>query len=107
MSSWYVFGQIGIFPNAGQDVYLIGSPSLPETTLHLAGGKSFVIEAKGLTPTNIYVTSAILNGKPLERDWFRHADLVDGGRLELMMSSKPGEWPTGDPPPSTPATMNR
>jgi putative alpha-1,2-mannosidase len=43
MSSWYAFGQIGIFPNAGQDIYLIGSPAFAQTTLHLAGGKNFVI----------------------------------------------------------------
>ncbi len=101
MSSWYVFGQIGIFPNAGQDVYLIGSPSLAKTTLHLANGKAFVIEARELSPTAIYVASAKLNGKPLDRAWFRHADLVDGGSLVLTMSDKPTSWPSGDPPPST------
>jgi len=107
MSSWYVFGQIGIFPNAGQDVYLIGSPSLPKTTLHLADGKTFVIEARKSSPTNIYVTAAELNGKPLDRDWFRHADLIGGGSLVLHMDSKPNSWPAGDPPPSTPATTSR
>ena len=30
MSSWFAFGQIGIFPNAGQDFYLIGSPAFPQ-----------------------------------------------------------------------------
>ena len=103
MSSWYVFGQIGIFPNAGQDVYLIGSPSLPKTTLHLADGKTFVIEAQDVSPINIYVTAAELNGKPLDQDWFRHADLIGGGSLVLHMAAKPGTWPSGNPPPSTPA----
>jgi len=104
MSSWYIFGQIGIFPNAGQDVYLIGSPSLPLTTLHLAGGKTFVIESENISPANIYVTGATLNGKALDKAWFRHTDIVNGGRLVLKMASKPGAWPTGDPPPSTSAT---
>jgi predicted alpha-1,2-mannosidase len=104
MSSWFAFGQMGIFPNAGQDVYVIGSPAYAETTLHLADGKDFVIEAKNLTAENIYVTAATLNGKPLDRSWLRHREIVPGGRLVLTMSSKPGHWGETDLPPSTPAS---
>lgn len=103
MSSWYAFGQIGIFPNAGQDVYLIGSPAFPQTTLHLGGGKDFVIEAKNLAPGHIYVVAAALNGKPLDRAWLRHSEITAGGQLELTMASAPGHWAEHNPPPSTPA----
>lgn len=103
MSSWYAFGQMGIFPNAGQDVYLIGSPAYPQTTLHLAGGKDFVIEARNLSADNIYVTAATLNGKPLDRAWLRHREIAGGGRLVLTMASAPGHWAEHNPPPSTPA----
>ncbi|HVJ09051.1 MAG TPA: GH92 family glycosyl hydrolase [Acidisarcina sp.] len=103
MSSWYAFGLIGIFPNAGQDVYLIGSPSLPQTTLHLADDKRFVIETKNVSATNKYVTAAELNGEPLNRAWLRHAEIAGGGRLVLTMSAAPGTWPTGELPPSAPA----
>jgi predicted alpha-1,2-mannosidase len=100
MSSWYVFSAMGIFPNAGQDVYLIGHPTFPEVTLNLAQGKTFTIEANNLSPANSYVVAASLNGKPLERAWFRHEDLMVGGRLVLTMAHKPAIWPSGDPPPS-------
>ncbi len=103
MSSWYAFGQIGIFPNAGQDVYLIGSPAYPQTTLHLAGGKDFVIEARNLSAENIYVTSATLNGQPLDRAWLRHREIAAGGRLVLTMASSHGHWAQHNPPPSSPA----
>jgi predicted alpha-1,2-mannosidase len=103
MSSWYAFGQMGIFPNAGQDVYLIGSPAYPQTTLHLAGGKDFVIEAKNLSPDNMYVTAATLNGKPLDRAWLRHNEIIAGGRLVLTMAAAPAHWAEHDPPPSAPA----
>jgi putative alpha-1,2-mannosidase len=103
MSSWYAFGQIGIFPNAGQDVYLIGSPAYPRTTLHLAGGKDFVIEARNLSPDNVYVTSATLNGQPLDRAWLRHPEIAAGGRLVLTMANAPSQWAQHNPPPSTPA----
>ena len=101
MSSWLAFGQMGIFPNAGQDVYLIGSPAFPRTTLHLGDGKDFIIEARNLTPENMYVTSATLNDKPLDRAWLRHKEIIDGGRLVLTMSNKPAHWAEHDPPPST------
>ena len=104
MSSWYAFGQMGIFPNAGQDVYLIGSPGLPQTVLHLADSRTFVIEAKNVSAGNKYVTAAELNGKSLNRAWLRHSEIVNGGRLVLTMEQEPGLWPTGDVPPSTPST---
>ncbi len=100
MSSWFAFGQMGIFPNAGQNLYLIGSPAYPETKLHLAGGKTFTIEARGVSAENIYVASATLNGKPLNRAWLRHAEIAAGGRLVLTMSAKPGHWAQQDLPPA-------
>ena len=102
MSSWFAFGQMGIFPNAGQDVYLIGSPAYQQTTLHLAEGKTFVIEARNLSTENIYVTAATLNGKPLDRSWLRHKEIIAGGRLVLTMSKTPANWARNNPPPSTP-----
>jgi putative alpha-1,2-mannosidase len=103
MSSWYAFGQMGIFPNAGQDVYLIGSPAYPQTTLHLAGGKDFIIETRNLLAENIYVVAATLNGRPLDRAWLRHGEIVAGGRLTLTMSNVAGHWGERNLPPSTPS----
>jgi predicted alpha-1,2-mannosidase len=101
MGSWYAFGVIGIFPNAGQDLYLIGSPSIPETAIHLINGKTFTIEARSVSSENKYVVAAEWNGKPYDRAWFRHEDVLRGGRLVLMMGAKPGAWPQGPPPPSS------
>jgi len=103
MSSWLAFGQMGIFPNAGQDVYLIGSPAYSQTTLHLEGAKDFVIEADQVSPEDIYVAAATLNGKRLDRSWLRHREIVSGGRLVLTMSGTPGHWGERNLPPSTSA----
>ena len=100
MSSWFVFGQLGIFPNAGQDVYLIGSPVFAETTLHLADGKDFVIEARDASTENIYITAATLNGKPLDRAWLHHREIASGGRLVLTMGNTPRHWGETNLPPS-------
>ncbi|MGH9617673.1 MAG: glycoside hydrolase family 92 protein [Acidobacteriaceae bacterium] len=101
MSSWYAFGVMGIFPNAGQDVYLIGSPAIPDVTIHLANGNTFQIEAKNVSAANKYVVAASLDGAPFNRAWLTHEDILRGGRLVLTMADKPGPWPTGVAPPSS------
>jgi predicted alpha-1,2-mannosidase len=100
MSSWYIFSMIGLMPNAGQDVYLIGSPAFPRVTLHLGENRTFVIEARNVSPQNKYVIAAELNGAPLDQAWLRHDQIERGGTLLLSMSPTPGKWPTGPPPPS-------
>jgi predicted alpha-1,2-mannosidase len=100
MSSWYLFGVIGLFPNAGQDVYLIGSPALREAVFHLPGGKDFIIEAPETSPANKYVVSAKLNGHPYNKAWLRHEDIAAGGKLELTMGDAPSHWAVDAPPPS-------
>lgn len=101
MSSWYAFAVMGFFPNAGQDVYLIGSPGVPAITLHLEQDLDFRITTKNFSSANPYVVAAELNGRPLDRAWFRHKDIVHGGELTLTMGSSPNNWPSGDPPPSS------
>jgi predicted alpha-1,2-mannosidase len=101
MSSWYALAKMGFYPNAGQAVYLIGSPTIPETTIHLENGKDFTIVAKDVSEKNKYIVSARLNGKPLNRAWFRHAEIAHGARLELTMAAQPSGWGSEDEPPSS------
>ena len=44
---------------------------------------------------NRYVVAATLNGKPLDRAWLSHDEIVEGGTLELKMAAQPGNWATG------------
>jgi predicted alpha-1,2-mannosidase len=102
MSSWYVFQAMGFYPNAGQDVYLIGTPSFAEVKIDLGGGRTFKIVAENFTHdrTNRYVQSATLNGRPLDNAWFRHGQIANGGTLHLVMGPTPSHWGTATPPPS-------
>ncbi len=100
MSSWLAFHMMGLYPLAGQNVYLITAPHFKETIIHLENGRSFVIKAEGLSKTNRYVTSATLNGKDLDQAWFHHTDIKDGGTLILKMGYKPDGWGSDNPPPS-------
>jgi putative alpha-1,2-mannosidase len=92
MSAWYVFSAMGFFPVAGQDLYLIGTPLFDETVIKLEGNKIFTIAAKNRTTENIYVTKVILNGKLLDRTWFKHTEISKGGKLVLEMSDTPNDW---------------
>lgn len=89
MSSWLAFHFTGLYPNAGQDYYLIHTPVVDEATYHPAPGVSFRIVAKGLSEKNRYIQSITLNGKPYPCSILHHADLVAGGELVLQMGRKP------------------
>ncbi len=92
MSSWLAFHMTGLYPNAGQDYYLIHTPVLKSSTFHLANGKDFTIKAPELSDRNRYITGASLNGKPYPYSTIRHADIMNGGTLTLEMGEKPSGW---------------
>jgi predicted alpha-1,2-mannosidase len=105
MSAFVVFSMMGFYPvTPGIPTYDIGSPVFSKTTIHLKNGKDFVISAKDASRDNKYVQSVWLNGKPLNQVWFRHADIANGGKLELTMGDTPntalGSAPLSLPPAS-------
>lgn len=100
MSSWYVWAAIGLYPNAGQPFYYIGSPLFRRSTINLGGGRSFVIEAPETSTSNLYVQSATINGRALDRAWLKHEEIAGGGRLVLRMGAAPSNWGRNNRPPS-------
>jgi predicted alpha-1,2-mannosidase len=92
MSAWYVWNAIGLYPNAGQPFYYIGSPLFTKAVLHLEGGKTFTVLAPEASASNRYVAAAALNGRPLDRAWLSHDEIAGGGTLELKMAAQPGTW---------------
>jgi len=99
MSSWYVLSAIGLFPNAGSDIFYLNSPTFPKVALHLANGRTLTISAPDTSATNLYIASATLNGKPLDRAWLRYEEIMAGGKLEFTLSDKPTNWAQNAPPP--------
>jgi predicted alpha-1,2-mannosidase len=97
MSAYYAFSAMGFYPvSAGIPVYNIGSPIFSKTTIQLEDGKQFTIVAKNASWSNKYIQSAKLNGKPWNKTWFSHEDVVNGGTLELEMGNRPNkQWGTG------------
>jgi predicted alpha-1,2-mannosidase len=105
MSAFVVFTMLGFYPvTPGIPTYDIGSPVFDKATVHLRNGKDFVIVAHHTSHDNKYIQSIRLNGKPLEQVWFRHADIANGGALELTMGDTPntalGAAPASLPPAS-------
>lgn len=104
MSAFVVFSQMGFYPvTPGSPTYNIGSPFFNEVTLQMGEGNTFRIVAKNNSPENKYIQSATLNGKDWTKPWFTHADIKNGGTLELIMGNKANkEWGSApsDAPPS-------
>jgi predicted alpha-1,2-mannosidase len=98
LCSWYVFSAIGFFPvTAGSGEFAIGSPFFNNITIQLPNGKTFTVNAKDCSKKNKYIQSAELNGKELNRAFISHADIMNGGTLNLIMGERPNkEWGTGN-----------
>jgi predicted alpha-1,2-mannosidase len=101
MSSWLAFHMMGLYPNAGQSYYLINAPFFKQTVIHQENGKDFTIIAKNFSDKNTTIKSAILNGKPYNKAWIEHQDIVTGGVLVLEMDAQPSAlWGKDLLPPS-------
>ena len=85
MSSWLAFHQLGLYPNAGQNYYLLHAPLLPEWTLQLCNDKTLhgIVKGKGT-----HFERVTFNGKVLEDARIEHADLMKGGELVYYVSAK-------------------
>ena len=96
-AAWFVWAAVGIFPIAGQPVYIIGSPSFSAIIVHL-GSASLKIQREGV---GSYIQSGLLNGVSLGgRAWMSVDEVHAGGTLVLTVGKSPGkEWGV-DPPPS-------
>jgi predicted alpha-1,2-mannosidase len=96
MSAWYVMSSMGIYQVCpGDPVYQLTSPIFDLVTIHLDSkiysGKSFTIKANKLNKENFYINSATLNGKPLNRSWLSHEEIVKGGELVYEMGPEPNK----------------
>ena len=91
MSAWYVFSAMGFYPVdpvSGQ--YEIGTPLFPEVKMHLNNGKVFTILAPAVSHENIYIQSVKLNGKPYDKSYITHEQIMNGDTFEFEMGNKPG-----------------
>ncbi|MBR0300302.1 MAG: GH92 family glycosyl hydrolase [Bacteroidales bacterium] len=105
MSAWYIFSVLGFYPVCpGTDQYVLGAPYLPYAKLQLPGGRTLEIKAPAVSGSKRYVKSVRLNGKPVTKLYLTHSQILEGGTLEFVMSSRP-EKRRGISPDSKPYSL--
>ncbi len=68
MSSWLVWNMLGLYPVAGQNLYLVSSPLIKSYSIELPNGKILRADAKGYRWNTNFIT---------------HEDILKGGTLHL------------------------
>lgn len=87
LSAWFALSTLGLYPQAGSDLWWLGAPQVEEATLDLGSGHTLHLVAHGQGPRNAYVQKVLLNGVPLCEPRLRHAELQDG-KLEFFLGPR-------------------
>ena len=91
-SAWYVFSALGFYPVCpGTDEYIIGSPLFKKAILHFDNGNNLVIESVNNKTENVYIDSLNWNQINYPKNYFKHDELLKGGKLLFNMNSKPNK----------------
>ena len=113
MSSWYVWGAIGMYPaTPGAPVLALSAPIFPEVRLNLPRHR-LTVTAPGASDQG-YISTLSVNGRSSDRDWLPASDLVGGSdaggfsggsntRVDVAISAIPDTtWAAApnDAPPS-------
>jgi putative alpha-1,2-mannosidase len=105
MASFFLFSTIGLFPNPGQNVYLIIPPFFESVSITSPiTNKTATIRNTNFDASykRVYIQNATLNGEPYTKNWIGHEFFLTGGLLELTLGEKESGWGTKveDRPPS-------
>jgi putative alpha-1,2-mannosidase len=96
---------MGLFPNPGQNVYLITPPFFPSVRITSPlTGNTATIRNVNFDPTYaaVYIQSATLDGEPYTKNWIDHSFFTEGKELVLTLGRNESTWGTRveDLPPS-------
>ncbi len=107
MSAWYVLTQIGLYQvDPSHPDFEVTTPRFPKITIHLQTphrGKTFVITTSNGGGKNMYIQSATLDGKPLNKPWLPERMVFHGGTWNVTAVASPNKnWGAarGVEPPS-------
>lgn len=96
MSSWLVFNMMGLYPVAGQNLYLVGSPLIPEYTIHLENGKKLQVvrDEKMKSWDRKFLTHELLtNGGKLVLPGFSAVDSTVDNDAKMLISNQKERFP--------------
>ena len=104
MSSWYVWGALGMFPETpGTANLVLASPLFPSITIQRESGQTIQINAPGASATTYYVQSLKVNGKSSSDAWLAPSFITKSGTLDYTLGSTANtSWgaSSNDAPPS-------
>ncbi|KAI0476577.1 glycoside hydrolase family 92 protein [Xylariaceae sp. FL0804] len=112
MGAFVAFGMLGLYPVAGQDVYLLSAPffaavNVTSPNASASGGGRTTAQIRtvnfdGPAYENVYIQSATVNGEPWTRSWVPHAFFAEGWTIEFVLGSQESDWGSKpeDRPPS-------
>lgn len=105
MGSFVAFCMMGLFPNPGQDVYLIMPPFFEDVNVTSpVTGRTARVRSVNFDPDyrDIFIQSATLDGAPYTKNWLDHSFFTDGKELVLTLGASESSWGTAvaDLPPS-------
>ena len=93
LSSWYVLGALGLYPEVpGVGVLAIGSPLFERATMRLAGGRKLrIVASAGRTPLRRapYIQRMRFNGHPHGRPWTTYCAVARGAILTYRLGARP------------------
>jgi putative alpha-1,2-mannosidase len=87
LSSYYIFAALGLFPVAGQDLFLLGSPFVKKAEVTLFNGSTLTVLAPETDDEHIYVKRVTFNGKDQPAYKITARELLAGGTLEFFMGA--------------------
>ena len=86
MSAWLVFSAMGFYPvNPASGEYALGTPMMDKVTVHLAGGRTFTVNAHRKDSMSFYVKSVRLDGRKYDRNTISHKAITNGGTLDFYL----------------------
>ncbi len=97
LSAWYVLSALGFAQVCiGEPRYYLNTPLFRHAEIrldpeyHSRGiSERFVIECDRDPLTSPYIKRVLLNGKELDRRYLTYAEIIDGGRLQLILKESP------------------
>jgi putative alpha-1,2-mannosidase len=102
LSSWYVWASLGLFPVAGQQMFLINAPSFARSVIRF-GDAALTVSAPGFVEDDTrpqYVQSVTFDGRSIDRSWLAASEVHAGGGLVIALGLEPSTWGTTTRPPS-------
>ena len=90
MSAWYLLSSMGLYQvNPSDGVFVFSSPCFKKVEVKVRGGNTFTVEAPNNSKENIYIQSIKIDGKPYDKTYLTHEQIMSGATVEFEMSNTP------------------